>query len=64
MTNPRQPPLTVEKRLTRLETLFSNVGETVLAQSDVIAAMSASIQQTNQNVRAQSDVIRMMSLLL
>ncbi len=56
MTNAAQPP-SIEERLSRLETLFANVGETVLAQNDAIAAMSASVQQTNQNVSAQSATI-------
>ncbi len=44
-----QPP-TIEERLSRLETLFTNVGETVLAQNDAIAT-------TNANVNAQSAII-------
>ncbi|MUG91106.1 hypothetical protein F7734_00750 [Scytonema sp. UIC 10036] len=49
MTNAGQPP-TTEERLSRLETLFANVGETVLAQNDAIAAMSA-------NINGQSNTI-------
>ncbi|MUG99347.1 hypothetical protein F7734_46505 [Scytonema sp. UIC 10036] len=56
MTNAGQPS-TIEERLSRLETLFSNVGETVLAQNNAIAALGASVQQTNQNVSAQSATI-------
>ncbi len=48
MTNAGQPP-TIEERLTRLETLFVNVGETVAAQNNTIAALEANIQQTTQN---------------
>lgn len=44
-----QPP-TVEERLSRLEILFSNVGETVLAQNETIAAIGARVDQTTQNV--------------
>ncbi|MDF5730474.1 MAG: hypothetical protein PUP92_21235 [Rhizonema sp. PD38] len=50
-------PETLETRLTRLEILFSNVGETVLTQNDAIAALSDTIQQTNQNVASQSATI-------
>lgn len=49
MTNAGQPP-GIEERLSRLETLFANVGETVLAQNDAIAAMSA-------NINGQSNTI-------
>ena len=51
-----QPP-NIEERLSRLETLFANVGETVLAQNDAITAMRVSIQETNQNLLAQSATI-------
>ncbi|MEC4819195.1 MAG: hypothetical protein SAK29_38875 [Scytonema sp. PMC 1069.18] len=44
-----QPPSTSE-RLSRLENLFANIGETVLAQNDAIAAINA-------NVNAQSNTI-------
>ncbi len=46
-----QPP-TVEERLSRLEILFSNVGETVLAQNHAIAALGANIQHLTDNVLA------------
>ncbi|KYC40854.1 hypothetical protein WA1_24855 [Scytonema hofmannii PCC 7110] len=49
MTNTGQPP-TTEERLSRLETLFANVGETVLAQNDAIAA-------TRFNINGQSNTI-------
>ncbi|MEC4816908.1 MAG: hypothetical protein SAK29_27100 [Scytonema sp. PMC 1069.18] len=41
---------TLEERLSRLETLFTNMGETVLPQHEAIAAMTVSIQRTTQNV--------------
>ena len=44
-----QPP-TVEERLSRLELLFSNVAETVLAQNDAIAALGANIQNLTETV--------------
>lgn len=44
-----QPP-TVEERLSRLETLFSNVGETVLAQSEAIASNKQSIDALTANI--------------
>lgn len=46
-----QPP-SLEERLTRLENLFTNVGETVLAQSDTIDVLVANIQQLTENVAA------------
>jgi uncharacterized coiled-coil protein SlyX len=49
MTNAGQSP-SIEERLSRLETLFANVGETVLAQNDTIAA-------TRFNITAQSNTI-------
>lgn len=47
-----QPP-TIEERLSRLETLFTNVGETVLAHNAAIAAMW-------KNVNAQSATINVL----
>jgi t-SNARE complex subunit (syntaxin) len=49
MTGARQP-LSIEERLSRLETLFANVGETVLAQNDTIDVLVANIQQLTENV--------------
>ncbi|MEC4819686.1 MAG: hypothetical protein SAK29_41415 [Scytonema sp. PMC 1069.18] len=51
-----QPP-TIEERLSRLETLFTNVGETVLAQNNAIAALGASVQQTTQNVDTLQNIV-------
>lgn len=51
MINAGQPP-TIEERLSRLETLFANVGEAVLAQNDTIDVLVANIQQLTENVNA------------
>jgi uncharacterized coiled-coil protein SlyX len=40
MTKADQPP-SIEDRLSRLENLFANIGETVFAQNDAIAAISS-----------------------
>ncbi len=37
-------PNSIETRLTRLETLFTNMGETVLSQNDAITAQSTTIK--------------------
>ncbi len=50
-------PATVEDRLNRLENLFANIGETVIAQNETVAALGLSIKQTNQNVASQSATI-------
>lgn len=51
MTNAGQPA-TIEERLSRLETLFANVGETVLAHDGTIDVLVANIQQLTENVAA------------
>jgi uncharacterized coiled-coil protein SlyX len=45
----------VEERLSRLETLFTNVGETVLAQNNAIAAQSATIDVLVANIQQLTD---------
>ncbi|MGI2906801.1 MULTISPECIES: hypothetical protein [Tolypothrichaceae] len=49
MTNAGQPP-TIEERLSRLENIFANIGETVVAQSDTIDVVVANINQLTENV--------------
>jgi uncharacterized coiled-coil protein SlyX len=44
-------PNSIETRLTRLETLFTNVGETVLSQNDAITAQSATIDVLVANIQ-------------
>jgi predicted PurR-regulated permease PerM len=44
------PPESIETRLSRLESLFTNVGETVLAQSDTIDVLVANISQLTENL--------------
>ncbi len=36
-------PESIETRLSRLETLFADIGETVLAQNDAINALTANV---------------------
>ena len=43
-------PDSLETRLSRLETLFSNVGETVLAQSEAIASNKQAIDALTANI--------------
>ncbi|KYC35521.1 hypothetical protein WA1_06760 [Scytonema hofmannii PCC 7110] len=52
MTNAGQPPQpqSIEERLTRLETLFANVGETVVGHDATIDVLVANIQQLTENL--------------
>ncbi len=56
MTNAGQP-LTIEERLNRLETLFTNIGETVLAQNDTLDVVVANITQLSENVNRLNNVV-------
>ncbi|WP_243146978.1 hypothetical protein [Scytonema sp. UIC 10036] len=49
MTNVGQPP-SIEERLSRLETLFANVGETLLAHEGTVNVLVAKIQQLTERV--------------
>ncbi|GAB1544436.1 hypothetical protein NUACC21_71120 [Scytonema sp. NUACC21] len=49
MTNTGQPP-SVEERLSRLETLFANVGEKVVEHDATIDVLVANIQQLTERV--------------
>ncbi|MUG92329.1 hypothetical protein F7734_07615 [Scytonema sp. UIC 10036] len=54
MTNAGQPP-TTEERLSRLETLFANVGEKVLEHDGNIDVLVANIQELSENLRNLSE---------
>lgn len=41
-------PESIETRLSRLETLFADIGETVLAQNDAINALTANVNNLAQ----------------
>jgi uncharacterized coiled-coil protein SlyX len=43
-------PDSIETRLTRLETLFANVGETVAAQNKSIDALTANVSQQSDTI--------------
>jgi len=43
-------PESIETRLTRLEALFTNLGEAVVAQSDTIDVLVANISQLTENL--------------
>ena len=49
MTNAEQPS-TIEERLSRLENLFTNIGETVLAHDGTIDVLVANINQLTENL--------------
>jgi uncharacterized protein YoxC len=51
MTNVERPP-SIEERLSRLENLFANIGETVAAHDSTIDVLVANIQQLTENVNA------------
>lgn len=61
MTNTGQPP-TTEERLNRLENLFANVGETVVAQSDTIDVLVANISQLTENVNTLNNNVDSLTL--
>ncbi|MBR8834805.1 MAG: hypothetical protein DSM106950_12395 [Stigonema ocellatum SAG 48.90 = DSM 106950] len=52
MTN---QPESIQSRLTRLETLFTNIGETVVGQSDTIDVLVANINQLTENLNNLSE---------
>ncbi|MBW4568251.1 MAG: hypothetical protein KME31_09540 [Tolypothrix carrinoi HA7290-LM1] len=56
MTNAGQPP-TIEERLSRLENIFANIGETVVAQSDTIDVVVKNITQLSENVNRLNNVV-------
>ncbi|MEC4814274.1 MAG: hypothetical protein SAK29_13515 [Scytonema sp. PMC 1069.18] len=60
MTN-AQPP-NVEERLSRLENLFANIGETVLAQNDTIDVLVANVQQLTENVNAVTNRVDILAI--
>lgn len=45
-------PESIEVRLSRLETLFADIGETVLAQNDAINALTANINNLAEQATA------------
>jgi uncharacterized coiled-coil protein SlyX len=61
MTGAKQPP-SIEERLSRLEILFANVGETVSAQNDTIDVLVANIQQLTENVNAVTNRVDILAI--
>ncbi|NEU76715.1 hypothetical protein PI95_030455 [Hassallia byssoidea VB512170] len=61
MTNAGQPP-TIEERLSRLENIFVNIGETVVAQSDTIDVLVANINQLTENVNAVTNRVDILAI--
>jgi uncharacterized protein YoxC len=51
MTNTEQPS-NIEQRLSRLEVLFANLGETVLGHDANIDVLVANVQQLTENIDA------------
>jgi archaellum component FlaC len=60
MTNAGQP--TIEERLSRLENIFANIGETVVAQSDTIDVLVANINQLTENVSAVTNRVDILAI--
>ncbi|MUG93613.1 hypothetical protein F7734_14745 [Scytonema sp. UIC 10036] len=54
MTNTGQSP-SIEERLSRLETLFANVGEKVVEHDATIDVLVANIQELSENLRNLSE---------
>lgn len=61
MTNAGQQP-TIEGRLSRLENIFANIGETVIAQSDTIDVLVANINQLTENVNAVTNRVDILAI--
>ena len=61
MTNTGQPQ-PIEERLSRLESLFANVGETVLAHDGTIDVLVANINQLTENVNTLNNNVDSLTL--
>ena len=61
MTNTGQPP-TIEERLSRLENLFTSIGETVVSHDGTIDVLVANVNQLTENVNRLNNSVDVLAI--